>query len=75
MSVLLPEISGVTYDVEKRTAVEGIQFSDENLYRIPDKETNSYYKPWKGYGIYQAPVVTIPLTPMPTIAMTPSTTP
>jgi hypothetical protein len=75
MSVLLPEVSGETYDVEKTMAVEGISFSDENLYRLSDKETSSYYKPWKGYGIYQAPVITIPLTPIPTVAMTPSMTP
>jgi hypothetical protein len=75
MSVLLPEVSGETYDVEKTTAVEGISFSDENLYRLSDKKTSSYYKPWKGYGIYQAPVVTIPLTPIPTVAPTPSMTP
>jgi hypothetical protein len=75
MSVVLPEIPGNTYDVEKRTAVEGIQFSDENLYRISDKETSSYYKPWKGYGTYQAPVEFIPLTPIPTVAPTSSMTP
>jgi hypothetical protein len=75
MSVVLPEIPGNTYDVEKTTAVEGIQFSDENLYRISDKETGSYYKPWKGYGIYQAPVEIIPLTPIPTVAPTSSMTP
>ena len=75
MSVLLPEVSGETYDVEKRTAVEGIGFSDENLYRISDKETSSYYKPWKGYGTYQAPVEIIPLTPVPTVAPTSSMTP
>ena len=75
MSVLLPEIPGNRYDVEKTTTVEGVQFSDENLYRISDKETSSYYKPWKGYGTYQAPVEFIPLTPVPTVAMTPSMTP
>ena len=75
MSVLLAEIPGATYDVEKTTDVEGISFSDENLYRLSDKETESYYKPWRGYGRYQAPIETIPLTPMPTFAMTPSTTP
>jgi len=75
MLVSLPEISGETYDVQKTTEVEGIDFSDENLYRISDKETEPYYKPWKGYGTYQAPVVTIPLTPIPTVAMTPSMTP
>jgi len=75
MSVVLPEIPGNTYDVEKTTAVEIIRFSDENLYRIFEKATNSYSKPWKGYGIYQAPVETRPLTPMPTVAMTPSMTP
>src|SRR5215207_4680561 len=61
MSVVLPEIPGNTYDVEKTTGTEGIEFSDENLYRISDKETEPYYKPWKGYGIYQAPVEFIPL--------------
>ena len=75
MSVILPEIPGNTYDVEKTTGTEGIEFSDETLYRISDKETEPYYKPWKGYGIYQVPVVTIPLTPIPTVAMTPSMTP
>jgi hypothetical protein len=75
MSVVLPEIPGNTYDVEKTTAVEIISFSDENLYRIFEKATNSYSKPWKGYGIYQAPVVTIPLTPIPTVAPTSSMTP
>ena len=75
MSVLLPEISGEAYDVEKTTLVEGIDFSDENLYRISDKETNPYYEPWNGYGIYQARIETTPLTPIPTVAMTPSMTP
>ena len=71
MLVMLPQISGKTYAVEKDTEVEGIDFSDENLYRISDKETEPYYKPWKGYGIYQPPVETIPLTPMPTATMRP----
>jgi uncharacterized protein YcfL len=75
MLVMLPQISGNTYAVEKDTEVEAIDFSDENLYRISDKETEPYYKPWNGYGIYQAPVETIPLTSMPTIAMTPSMRP
>lgn len=75
MLVSLPKISSGMYDVEKTTEVESISFSDEKLYRISDKATEPYYKPWNGYGIYQAPVETIPLTPMPTIAMTPSMTP
>lgn len=75
MSILLPEISGETYPVEKTTEIEAIQFSDENLYRTSEKESDPYYKPWNGYGIYQAPVETIPLTPIPTVAMTPSMTP
>ena len=75
MLVILPEISGETYDVEKTTAVEGISFSDESVYRTSDKVPNSYYKPWNGYGIYQAPVEFIPLTPIPTVAMTPGMTP
>jgi len=75
MVVVVPQIPGNSYDVETTTEVERISFSDENLYRLSDKETSSYYKPWKSYGIYQAPVVTIPLTPIPTVAMTPSMTP
>jgi hypothetical protein len=75
MVVVVPQIPGNTYDVEKTTAVETISFSDENLYRIFEKAATSYSKPWKGYGIYQAPVMTIPRTPIPTVAMTPSMTP
>jgi len=75
MLVMLPKIHGNTYAVEKDIEVEAIDFSDENLYRLSDKETEPYYEPWRGYGIYQAPIETIPLTPMPTFAMTPSTTP
>ena len=75
MLVTLPGISGETYDVKKTTEVETIDFSDENLYRTSEKESDPYYRPWKGYGIYQAPVESIPLIPMPTIAMTPTMTP
>jgi hypothetical protein len=75
MLVMLPKLSGETYNVKRTTEVEAISFSDENLYRLSDKETEPYYKPWNGYGIYQAPVVTIPLTPIPTVAPAPSITP
>jgi hypothetical protein len=75
MVVVVPPIPGNSYDVETTTEVERISFSDESVYRTSDKVPNSYYKPWNGYGIYQAPVVTIPLTPIPTVAMTPSMTP
>lgn len=75
MVVVVPQIPGNRYDVETTTEVERISFSDESVYRISDKVPNSYYKPWNGYGIYQAPVETIPLTPIPTVAMTPSMTP
>lgn len=75
MVVVVPQIPGNTYDVEKTTEVEGISFSDESVYRTSDKVPNSYYKVWNGYGSYQAPIVTIPLTPIPTVAMTPSMTP
>ena len=65
MLVSLPEISGATYDVEKTTAVEVIQFSDENLYRTSEKESDPYYKPWNGYGMYQPteilPSITTPI--------------
>ncbi len=71
MLVSLPEISSGTYSVEKTAKIESIQFSDENLYRASEKESNPYYKPWKGYGIYQSPTETIPSIPMPTATMTP----
>ena len=75
MVVVVPQIAGNNYHVETTTEVERVSFSDENVYRISDKVPNSYYKPWNGYGIYQAPVITIPLTPIPTVAMTPSMIP
>jgi hypothetical protein len=71
MLVTLPEISGKTYDIQKTTKVEGIEFSDENLYRTSDKESDPYYKPWDGYGIYQPPTVTVPSIPMQTATMMP----
>ncbi len=71
MLVSLPEISGETYDVQKTTKVEEIDFSDENLYRTADKESDRYYKPWNGFGMYHAPAVTVPLIPMPTATMAP----
>ena len=71
MLVSLPAISGETYAVKKTTEVEDVNFSDETLYRTPEKETDPYYKPWNGYGMYQHPVETIPLIPMPTATMTP----
>jgi hypothetical protein len=71
MLVSLPEISGSTYDIQKTTQVEVIEFSDETLYRTADKESDPYFRPWDGYGVYQPPIVTIPLTPMPTETMTP----
>jgi len=72
MLVMLPEHSGETYNVEKTTEVEGIDFSDENLYRTSDKETEPYYKPWSGYGMYQ-PAEPFPsiTTPIATATMTP----
>lgn len=50
--VTLPEISGETYDVQKTTGVEEINFLDENLYRTSDKKTDPYYKSWNGFGRY-----------------------
>ncbi len=72
MLVLLPEISGESYDVEKTTEVEGIDFSDETLYRASEKESDPYYKPWNGYGMYQ-PTEPFPsiTTPIATATMTP----
>jgi hypothetical protein len=71
MLVMVPEISGGTYKVKKTTEVEGIDFSDENLYRTSEKESDPYYKPWKGYGIYQPLAGTTPSIPMPTATLTP----
>ncbi len=72
MLVTLSEISGEAYDVEKTTEVEGIDFSDENLYRTSEKESDPYYKPWNGYGMYQ-PTEPFPsiTTPIATATMTP----
>jgi hypothetical protein len=70
MSVLLPEMSGETYDVEKITKIEAIQFSDENLYRTSEKQTEPYYQPWNGYGMYQ-PTEPFPLNPTPITTATP----
>ena len=53
MLVSLPAISAKTYDIQKTTEVEIIQFSDEKLFRTSDMESDPYYKPWDGYGIYQ----------------------
>lgn len=69
MMVLLPEIAGETYDIETTTKVEGVQFSDENLYRTSEKKTDPYYKPWTGYGIYQPPPGNPPSIPVPTATM------
>ncbi len=71
MLVSLPEISGKTYDIQKITEVKGIDFSDENLFRTSDKESDPYYKPWDGYGIYQLPTVTVPSILMPTATLAP----
>ena len=70
MLVAVPEIFGETYDVKNTMEVEGISFSDENLYRISDKETNPYYQPWNGYGTYQ-PTEPFPLNPTPIATATP----
>jgi hypothetical protein len=53
-------MNGKTYDIQKITKVEGIDFSDENLYHSSDMESGQYYKPWGGYGIYQPPTLTTP---------------
>lgn len=70
MLVMLSDLSGETYDVKKTTEVEGIAFSDENLYRTSEKESNPYYKPWNGYGMYQ-PTETFPSITTPIATATP----
>ncbi len=71
MLVSLPEISGQSYVLQKTTVVEGIDFSDESLYRTSEKESDPYYKPWDGYGTYRPPTVTVPSIPIPTATMMP----
>jgi hypothetical protein len=71
MLVSLPEIPGKTYDIQKTTRVEGINFPDENLYRRADKQSDPYYEAWDGYGRYQAPSVSVPSKPVPTATMQP----
>lgn len=66
MLVSLPEIAGGVYEVRKTTEVKGIDFSDETLYQTSDKESNPYYKPWNGYGMYQ-PSELFPSTPIGTV--------
>lgn len=70
MLVAVPGISGETYDVRNTTEVEEVSFSDQNLYRISDKENNPYYQFWKGYGTYQ-PTEPFPLNPTPAATATP----
>jgi hypothetical protein len=71
MLISLPEISGETYDVKQTTEVEVIDFSDENLYRTSEKESDPYYKPWHGYGMYQPTAGTIPSITTPIATLTP----
>ena len=54
MLVAMPEIDGRIYVVEKTTKVEGIDFSDEQLYQASSEiEFGAFYKLWTGYGTYQ----------------------
>jgi hypothetical protein len=71
MLVSLPESYAESYDVKKTTRVEGIDFSDENLYRTSEKESDPYYKPWNGYGTYQPTTRTIPSSTMPIATLMP----
>lgn len=70
MLVSLPEMSGKTYAVKPTAEVEAIDFSDEDLYSISEKESDPYYKPWHGYGTYR-PTVTIPSITTPIATLTP----
>lgn len=53
MGVILPEIFGETYEVEKTSVVAVIGFSNEDLYRTAKKKSDPYYRPWNGYGMYR----------------------
>jgi hypothetical protein len=71
MIVSLPVMAGGVYEVRKSTEVEAVDFSDKNLYRTSEKESDPYYRPWKGYGSYLPAPETWPVTPLPTVTMMP----
>ena len=54
MSVILPQIDGEIYVLEKAIKIEGVNFSDQELYRDSSEiEFGPFYKLWNGYGLYQ----------------------
>ena len=76
MMAVLKDGVGEAYEISYKTPIEIVQFSDEEGYRLADKETQPYYQPWHGYGTYQptepfifnvtaAPTATADFTPIP----------
>ena len=54
MSVILPKINGEIYVIAKDTEIEGVNFSDEELYQDSSEiKFGPFYKLWNGYGAYQ----------------------
>ena len=54
MSIETPQIDGKSYDLKKTTGVEGVSFSNEELYSDSSEiQFGEFYQPWKGYGVYQ----------------------
>ena len=54
MGVVMPTIESHLYVLEKKTRVELIGFSDEELHRDSSEiEFGPYDKHWNGYGAYQ----------------------
>jgi len=54
MSVVLPQIDGDIYVIEKATEIEEAGFSDEELYQGSSEiEFGPFYKTWNGYGAYR----------------------
>jgi len=54
MLVSLPKTVGKIYRVNKDTKIEGVDFSDENLYQSSSQvDFGSFYRMWNGFGVYQ----------------------
>ena len=54
MSIILPEIAGDVYAIEKATRIEQADFSDDDLYQASSEiQLGQGYKLWHGYGDYR----------------------
>lgn len=54
MLIQLPETVGGIYNLDASTLIDGVDFSDENLYQSSSEvEFGSFYRIWNGFGSYQ----------------------